>query len=103
MGPPEAVKGFSMKPFEGRARVLSGVYFFRLRVRLSGWNPGGRWCKPSAPTTLSLLSSIIYAAFAESDFWTTFGTFGTTKGNSNPNPHRAAHCLRNATSSLTLS
>jgi hypothetical protein len=40
-----------------------------------------------APTTLSLLSSIIYAAFADADFWTIFGTFGTTEGNSNPNPH----------------
>jgi hypothetical protein len=33
-----------------------------------------------------LLSSIIYAAFADADFWTIFGTFGTTEGNSNPNP-----------------
>jgi hypothetical protein len=34
-----------------------------------------------------LLSSIIYAAFVDADFWTIFGTFGTTEDNSNPNPH----------------
>jgi hypothetical protein len=59
--------------------------------------------KPLAPTILSLLSSIIYAAFADADFWTIFATFGTTEGNSNPNPHRSAHFLRKPTSSLTLS
>ena len=52
---------------------------------------------PLAPTTLSLISSIIYAACAALDFWTIFGTFGTTKGNSNPNPHLSAHFLRNST------
>ena len=58
---------------------------------------------PLATTTLSLLSLIIYAAFADADFWTIFGTFGTTEGNSNPKPHRSAHFLRKTTSSLTLS
>ena len=57
---------------------------------------------PLATTTLSLLSSIIYAA-CDADFWTIFGTFGTTAGNSNPNPQRSAHFLRNPTSSFTLS
>jgi mono/diheme cytochrome c family protein len=50
---------------------------------------------PLAPTTLSLVASIDYAAFAAAGFWTIFGTFGTTEGNSNPNPHRSAHFLRN--------
>src|SRR5215469_18451521 len=43
---------------------------------------------------------MIYAACAASTFSAVFGTFGTTRGNSNPNPHRSAHFLRNATSSL---
>jgi hypothetical protein len=32
------------------------------------------------------LLSIIYAAFVDADFWTIFGTFGTTEDNSNPHP-----------------
>ena len=32
---------------------------------------------PLAPTHLS---STIYAAFADADFWTIFGTFGSTEG-----------------------
>ncbi len=36
-------------------------------------------------------------------FSAVFGTFGTTESKSNPNPHRSAHFLRNATSSLILS
>ena len=54
---------------------------------------------PLSPTILSG-SSMIYAACAASTFSAVFGTFGTTRGNSNPNPHRSAHFLRNATSSL---
>jgi hypothetical protein len=59
--------------------------------------------KPPRLTTLSLLSSIIYAAFADAGFWKIFGTFGITGGNSSPNPHRSAQVLRNPTSSLILS
>jgi hypothetical protein len=55
--------------------------------------------KPLAPTTLSLLASITYVAFADAGFWTIFGTFGTTEDNSNPNPHRSAQVLQNPTSS----
>ena len=58
---------------------------------------------PLSPTILSLGFSIVYAASAASVFSAVFGTFGTTEGNSNPNPHRSAHFLRNATSSLILS
>src|SRR5260370_20201052 len=58
---------------------------------------------PFAPTILSLAFSIAYAACAASFFSAVFGTFGTTERKSNPNPHRSAHFLRNATSSLILS
>ena len=51
---------------------------------------------PLSPTILSLGFSIVYAAFVAWVFSAVFGTFGTTEGNSNPNPHRSAHFLRNA-------
>jgi hypothetical protein len=92
---------------EGEKEWLSGFYatpnealgFFDFVVGIQ--EVGG--AKPLASTTLSLLASIIYAAFADAGFWTIFGTFGTTEGNSNPNPHRSAQVLRNPTSSLILS
>ena len=56
--------------------------------------------KPTRPdSTFSHISSIIYVAFADADFGTIFGTFGTTEGNSNPNTDCSAHFLRSPTSS----
>jgi hypothetical protein len=49
---------------------------------------------PLSPTIFSLALSIVYAAFAASVFSVIFGTFGTTEGNSKPNPHFSAHILR---------
>jgi hypothetical protein len=58
---------------------------------------------PLSPTNLSLAHSVVYAAFAASDCSSFFGTFGTTEGNSKPNPLFSAHFLRNGMSSLILS
>jgi hypothetical protein len=46
----------------------------------------------SGRSTLS--AAMVYAACAASIFSAVFGTFGTTEGNSNPNPHRSAHFRR---------
>ena len=42
---------------------------------------------PLAPTHLS---STIYAAFADADFWTIFGTFGSTEGTRRVSPRNGS-------------